>query len=82
MGVWKGFQCLNACADAVTASRMAVDVPAMWHYVLPYELFNAFQANKIADRIAYKHIDANLRYKPAMSAHRWHETLAFLGLND
>lgn len=82
MGIWKGFECINLCADTYTKSRMHVDVPSMWYYGMPYEMHRAFRDNHINERLAYRHIGNWQRHKPDMSAHGWHVTLAFLGLDD
>lgn len=74
---------MGLIADAVTRRTIGTGGRTYpWFYHLTYEEYHAHQRNATNERIAYKHIDANLRYKPAMSAHRWHETLAFLGLDD
>lgn len=92
MGVWKGFECINLCADTYTKSRMHVDVPSMWYYGMPYKMHCAFRDNHVNERLAYRHIAERLRvseldqkslnplYQNATEGR--HILLAFLGLDD
>jgi len=80
MGVWKGFECINLCADTYTKSRVHVDVPSMWYYGMPYEMHCAFRDNHVNERLAYRHI-ASVSGWP-MSDGSKQRFLAFLGLDD
>ncbi len=81
MGIWNGYTCVNACADAVTSNMMHVDVPSMWHYVLPQVMFDAFQANRVSDRYAYQCIARATTAVPMADGCK-QRFLAFLGLDD